>query len=82
MKTTAFLFVIVAALAAVGCNKTEATSAAPDAAASSTVTTTAAPVADTDLPVAADEAEAASKDITKDNYKAQLDSLVQEVDKP
>ena len=81
MKTSAFLLVALV-IAAFGCNKTDATSAAPDAAMSAAPTASAAPVADTDLPVTADETEAASKDITKDNYKAQLDSLVQEVDKP
>lgn len=75
VKLTLATFAL-AALALAACNETTAPTAASGSAAPQK---SAAPLADNDLPVAADYEEEAEQKITTSSYKAELEALEKEI---
>jgi fructoselysine-6-P-deglycase FrlB-like protein len=79
MKTTCVLPFVLTLAWLVGCGD-PATTASSAAGSSSAVASAAKPLADTELPVAADFEEEAETQITPATYKTELESLEKEVD--
>jgi hypothetical protein len=81
MKRATFVVSLLVSVGAlVGCGDTAATSNSASGSSSPVASNTAKPLADSDLPVAADYEEEAEKQITPATYKTELESLEKEVD--
>jgi hypothetical protein len=74
MKRWIVLSLLALSAAVVGCEESK-----PQSGATPGQTAQAAPIKDEDLPTEAEFDDEAEKEITQDNYKAQLDTLEKEI---